>query len=86
MKFKQIPKELQQRVIMYYEHRYRRKYFNEYNILNSLSDVMRQEVQMFNCRKLVQEVPIFHGLPVTIVQNIVGRLQFEVSFKMIWNL
>lgn len=80
MRFKQIPNELQSRVMLYYEHRYRRNFFNENNILNSLSDVLRQELQMFNCRRLVEEVPIFHGLPIDIVQNIVGRLQFEVGY------
>ncbi len=79
MRYKQIPKELQNRVILYYEHRYRRNFFNESNILLSLSDVLRQELQMFNCRHLIEEVPLFRGLPVTIAQNIVGRLQFEVS-------
>lgn len=79
MRFKQVPKELQKRVVLYYEYKYRRNFFNEYSILNSVSDVLRRELQMFNCRHLVEEVPLFHGLPVTILQNIVGRLEFEVS-------
>jgi len=78
MRFKQIPKELQHRVILYYEQRYRRNFFNESVILSNVSDVLRQELQMFNCRSLVEEVPLFQDLPQPIIQGIVSRLKFEV--------
>jgi hypothetical protein len=78
MRFKQIPKELQNRVVLYYEQRYRRNFFNEEVILQNVSDVLRKELQMFNCRHLVDEVPLFQGLPQAIMQSIVARLKFEV--------
>jgi len=81
MRFKQIPKQLQNRVHSYYEHRYRRHYFNEETIFESISDVLRDELKMFNCRKLVESVPLFQGLPSANVKQIVSRLEFEVCFK-----
>lgn len=79
MRFKQVPKELQHRVILYYEQRYRRNFFNENIILQNVSDVLRKELQMFNCRSLVEAVPLMQGLPQGIIQGIVGRLKFEVN-------
>lgn len=77
MRFKQVPKELQHRVILYYEQRYRRNFFNENIILENVSDVLRKELQMFNCRSLVEAVPLMQGLPQGIIQGIVARLKFE---------
>jgi hypothetical protein len=85
MRFKQVPKELQNRVILYYEQRYRRNFFNETVILENVSDVLRRELQMFNCRSLIEAVPLFQGLPQGIIQGIVARLKFEVTIHLIFS-
>jgi len=82
MRFKQIPEELQNRVIMYYEQRYRRSFFNEDQILANVSDVLRRELLVYNCRHLVDQVPLFKGVPQAVMQSIVARLKFEVGYDL----
>ncbi len=42
MRYRKIPQNLRQKVQEYYEHRYRRKFFNEAAILNELSKGLRE--------------------------------------------
>ncbi|OXA64277.1 Potassium/sodium hyperpolarization-activated cyclic nucleotide-gated channel 3 [Folsomia candida] len=78
MKFRNIPKNVQHRVKTYYEQRYRRNYFDEGMILGSVSDVLRNEMQMHNCHHLVEKVSLFKSLPMSFLTRIVANLKFEV--------
>jgi voltage-gated potassium channel len=78
MRFKQIPKGLQERVSAYYEQRYRHNYYSEDGILASVSPALRKELQMHSCQNLVEEVPLFQSVSRSILQEIVSRLAFEV--------
>lgn len=42
MRYRKVPQDLRQRVQEFYEHRYRKKYFNEAAILNELSKGLRE--------------------------------------------
>lgn len=79
MKFRNIPKNVQHRVKTYYEQRYRRNYFDEGMILGSVSDVLRNEMQMHNCHHLVEKVSLFKSLPMSFLTRIVANLKFEVN-------
>lgn len=81
MKFRNIPKEVQHRLRTYYEQRYRRHYFNEQQLLESVSDVLRNELQMVNCQHLVEKVSLFNSLPTTFLKKIVTKLKFEVCLS-----
>ena len=83
MKFKHMPKELQDRVEFYFEQRYRHNLFNEEEILTNLSSVLRSQLQMFNCQRLVQQVPILQGIRSEIIQEIVAALKAEVILNAI---
>ncbi|CAG7725786.1 unnamed protein product [Allacma fusca] len=78
MRFKQIPKSLQKRVAVYYEQRYRHNYYSEDSILSSVSPALKKELQMHSCQALVEEVPLFHSVARSILQDVVSRLSFEV--------
>jgi hypothetical protein len=78
MKFKHVPKELQDRVEFYFEQRYRHNIFEEEEILSNLSSVLRSQIQMFNCQRLVEQVPILQGIRTEIIQEIVATLKAEV--------
>lgn len=82
LRFKQVPKELQKRIMIFYEARYQRNFFREEQILSSVSDVLRREILMHNCRHLVEQVPIFQGLSSTVIYAIVEKLQFQVYLPL----
>jgi hyperpolarization activated cyclic nucleotide-gated potassium channel 2 len=78
MCFKKLPLPLRQRIISYYEHRYRGKMFNEEDILNELSENLRDQVINYNCRALVAAVPFFTNADPEFVTEVVTKLRFEV--------
>lgn len=47
MRYKQLPVHLQNRLLKYYEFKYQKSYFNEAEILNVISDQLKQ-VRHFN--------------------------------------
>lgn len=42
MAFRKLPRDLRQRIANYYEHRYQGKMFNESEILNELSECLKE--------------------------------------------
>lgn len=42
MRYRKLPQHLRQKVLDYYEHRFRHRYFNEEQILYELSDGLRE--------------------------------------------
>ncbi|OXA46115.1 Potassium/sodium hyperpolarization-activated cyclic nucleotide-gated channel 4 [Folsomia candida] len=77
MRFAAIRPKLRGRMKLYYEQRYRRKFFHEGDILQSVNDVLRNEVLMFNCRHLLENAPIFREVPTAFLKRIVQKLRFE---------
>jgi len=78
MKFRHLPSELQEKITTYYDHRYRRHYFDESFILDSISDVLKTKLMMSTCEHLVEKVDLFKSLPDSIIRKLVGKLKFEV--------
>lgn len=42
MRYRKLPQDVRQQVTEYYEHRYRRKFFNEEAILSALSQGLKE--------------------------------------------
>ncbi|XP_044592893.1 potassium/sodium hyperpolarization-activated cyclic nucleotide-gated channel 1-like [Cotesia glomerata] len=78
MSYKHLPELAQRRFLVYYEFRFQRRFFQEQEILSTLSTQMRQEIRMHACRKLVENVAFFNNLPVGLLARIVSHLVPEV--------
>ncbi|KAF7258585.1 hypothetical protein EG68_04037 [Paragonimus skrjabini miyazakii] len=78
MAYKKYPRSLRQRIQGYYEHRYKGKMFNEKEILEELSECLREQIINYNCRALVATVPIFANADQNFVSEVVVRLRQEV--------
>ncbi|KAG5308122.1 HCN2 protein, partial [Acromyrmex insinuator] len=78
MKRRQLPYVTQRRIINYYEYCFQQQYFSEAEILNNLSSLMRQEIGMHGCRKLVENVTFFNNLPLALITRIVDLLKSEI--------
>ncbi|KAK9728433.1 Cyclic nucleotide-binding domain [Popillia japonica] len=78
MRYRQLPENLQRRLILYYEFRFERSYFKESEILNYVSEQLRQEILLHGCRKLVENVEFFRNLPLPLIIRIVSALKPDV--------
>lgn len=78
MKHKQLPIEMQERLVTFYEYKFQKRYFREVGIANALSVRLRKEISLFGCRKLVQNVSVMSELPQDVVMEVISHLKSEV--------
>ncbi|KAF8567963.1 hypothetical protein P879_05101 [Paragonimus westermani] len=78
MAFRKLPRALRQRIAEYYEHRYQGKMFNETEILNELSECLKEQIVNYNCRALVAAVPFFTFADQNFVSEVIIKLRYEV--------
>ncbi|TGZ64941.1 hypothetical protein CRM22_006107 [Opisthorchis felineus] len=78
MAFRKLPRALRQRIASYYEHRYQGKMFNENEILNELSECLKEQIINYNCRALVAAVPFFTFADQNFVSEVIIKLRYEV--------
>lgn len=77
MKFRRFPGFLRVRVRDYFEQRYQGHVFNEDNILNTLSDPLKELVMRHNCEETVRSVPFFAKTDSAFANELVTRLKFS---------
>ncbi|KAI1301799.1 Potassium/sodium hyperpolarization-activated cyclic nucleotide-gated channel 2 [Halotydeus destructor] len=78
MAYRKLPMDLRSRIQDYFEHRYQGKFFDEDNILDELSEKLREDVINYNCRSLVASVPFFAKADPDFVNAVVTKLKYEV--------
>ncbi|CAH8463046.1 unnamed protein product [Heterobilharzia americana] len=78
MAYRKLPRGLRKRIASYYEHRYQGKMFNENEILNELSECLKEQIINYNCRALVAAVPFFTFADQNFVSEVVVKLRYEV--------
>ncbi|KAI8835212.1 hypothetical protein BJ741DRAFT_687922 [Chytriomyces cf. hyalinus JEL632] len=57
IRWKDLSKETEQRLLSYYETKYRGKYFEEDAVLTDFNDSLKAEILLHNTRKLIERVP-----------------------------
>ncbi|KAJ3291233.1 hypothetical protein HDU79_002608, partial [Rhizoclosmatium sp. JEL0117] len=57
VKWKKLSDETKEKLISYYEIKYRGKYFEEDALLADMNDSLREEISSHNTRKLIEKVP-----------------------------
>lgn len=72
-----LPRGLRSRMIRYYEYKLQKRYFNETEILNSLSDNLRNEIYLFSARSLLQKSNVFKYLPRNDVVTLISMMRLE---------
>lgn len=75
---KKLPKQLQQKIMSYYECRYKNQFFNEEEIHSTLSKNLVTNLKFHDCRKLIKNVSIFKKIPRSLKNDIVDCLTFEI--------
>ncbi|XP_022670324.1 potassium/sodium hyperpolarization-activated cyclic nucleotide-gated channel 1-like isoform X3 [Varroa destructor] len=77
MSFRRFPRELRTRVRDYFERRYRGHVFNEDDILESMSDPLRESVMLHNCHATIRMVPFFATAEPAFINELVTKLRFD---------
>ncbi|XP_053985509.1 potassium/sodium hyperpolarization-activated cyclic nucleotide-gated channel 2-like [Hylaeus volcanicus] len=75
---KQLPLHMKNRLLAYYQYRFRNSYFREKWLLSNLSEALRQEIALQSSHRLIENVAIFKNLPKHILRMIVKNLKFEL--------
>merc|ERR1719219_2408447 len=77
MQFRRLPVKLRTKIEDYYDHRFEGKAFNEEQILKELNPILRSQVCNFNCRALLNNVPLLKYCTPAILDFIAQNLEFE---------
>ncbi|KAK5641304.1 hypothetical protein RI129_009851 [Pyrocoelia pectoralis] len=78
MRYKQLPCNIQNRLLTYYEYKFKKKYFREDIITATLSVRLRREINVYQFRRLIDSVSLFKGIPHQVVVDIVNCLKPEI--------
>ncbi|KAJ3108758.1 Potassium/sodium hyperpolarization-activated cyclic nucleotide-gated channel 4 [Phlyctochytrium planicorne] len=75
MKWKKLPEHLKVKMRHYYNLKYRGKFFEEHSLLDTLNESLRNEIAMYNCRDLIDQVPFLQReVDDGRTQSFVGRI------------
>lgn len=64
-----------------YDYRFRKRYFNEREILQTISSPLRQQIMIHNTRQLVENSPFFENLPSYLTLRIIAALSIELYLE-----
>lgn len=94
MRSKKLPLTMQNRVISYYDYRYHNSYFREQAVFSVMpgkypsapfssikiiiSDHIKQELNLYCSKKIIQRVDVFKELPIYVLRDIISNLKQEV--------
>lgn len=78
MTFMKLPPELQLRINTYYQARYGGKWFDEREVMKTVSSALKEEIMMVMCSRLLRNVPMFQNRPENFINAILVRLEYFV--------
>ncbi|CAH0554070.1 unnamed protein product [Brassicogethes aeneus] len=74
---KKLPKPIKDRLMQYYTHKFRNRYFNEANIMSMSSDGLVEDVHKHICRKVIR-IPFFSPLTQKEISSILKYFEVEL--------
>ncbi|CAH1377429.1 hypothetical protein MTP99_018826 [Tenebrio molitor] len=78
MNYKELPSPLKNRVFRYVEFKFQKNIFKEGDILSTLSKILKQDILLHNCKRMVEKVDFFKGLPGSLILLLVTKLRSEI--------
>ncbi|KAK7939657.1 hypothetical protein WMY93_002983 [Mugilogobius chulae] len=76
MAFMKLPPELQLRINNYYQARYGGKWFDEKEVMNTVSSALKEEIMVVMCSRLLRKVPMFQNRHENFINALVVRLEY----------
>lgn len=74
MMFKRIPQFLQRKIQLYINYKFNGLFYNEASIMNTINEQIKQDINMFSCKHLVMNVPLFQDMPIALINAIIFSL------------
>ncbi|CAG5095026.1 Similar to Hcn1: Potassium/sodium hyperpolarization-activated cyclic nucleotide-gated channel 1 (Rattus norvegicus) [Cotesia congregata] len=78
MRYKELPRHIQQRILTYFYFWSNKSVKKDKIITSNLSPNLREEVIMYNCRNLLEKVEFFKHIPPSILPQVVMHLTSEI--------
>lgn len=69
-----IPATLRDKIKLYVDYKFNGHLFNEEAIMATINEQIRQEINMFSCKKLVTNVPLFKDMPLALINTLIFSL------------
>lgn len=79
--YKKLPHATKAKLKENYDFVFRKRYFNERQILKTVSAPLRQQILVHNTRQLVEKSPFFENLPSDLVLKIISALSVELYLE-----
>lgn len=79
--YNRLPAMTQTKLKNNYDYRFRKRYFNEREILHTISSSLRQQIMVHNTRQLVENSPFFENLPSHLIYRIISLLTIELYLE-----
>ncbi|XP_055011055.1 potassium/sodium hyperpolarization-activated cyclic nucleotide-gated channel 1 isoform X3 [Boleophthalmus pectinirostris] len=76
MAFMKLPPELQLRITNYYQARYGGKWFDEKEVMNTVSSALKEQIMAVMCSTLLRKVPMFQNRHENFINALVVRLEY----------
>ncbi|KAG5870640.1 hypothetical protein JTB14_002099 [Gonioctena quinquepunctata] len=77
MSSKNLPDELRVRLLKYYDYKLQKHYFNENQILATLSDHLKTEMFLFGVRKLLENAQLLKNVPKSTLGTLIAFMKSE---------
>uniref|UniRef100_A0A3P9JV49 Hyperpolarization activated cyclic nucleotide-gated potassium channel 5 n=1 Tax=Oryzias latipes TaxID=8090 RepID=A0A3P9JV49_ORYLA len=78
MTFMKLPPELQLRISNYYQARYGGKWFDEKDVMDTVSSSLKEQILMVMCSRLLRKVPMFQNREENFINSMLLKLEYEV--------
>ncbi|XP_053608947.1 potassium/sodium hyperpolarization-activated cyclic nucleotide-gated channel 4-like [Plodia interpunctella] len=74
MTLKRLPKFLQHKINLFLNYKFSKNYFNEAAIMDTINEQIKQDINMYCCKKHVVNVPLFQDMPPALINSIIFNL------------
>uniref|UniRef100_A0AAR5P6U7 Cyclic nucleotide-binding domain-containing protein n=1 Tax=Dendroctonus ponderosae TaxID=77166 RepID=A0AAR5P6U7_DENPD len=75
---KNLPKEMEERLLEFYEYKYQREFFNEKAIISALSHYLKEELNLFKAKSVISKVHLFKCFPRSMIAEIISKCKILV--------
>ncbi|AWP13541.1 putative potassium/sodium hyperpolarization-activated cyclic nucleotide-gated channel 4-like [Scophthalmus maximus] len=78
MGFMKLPPELQLRISNYYQARYGGKWFDEKDVMDTVSSALKEQILTVMCSRLLRKAPLFQNTTDNFLSSVLPKLEYEV--------
>ncbi|KAK4874533.1 hypothetical protein RN001_013893 [Aquatica leii] len=81
IRYKQLPDCMRKRILQFFDFKFEKSYFKESEILDTLSDNLKQDIVLCICQNLIEKVEFFHELPASLLMRMVKCMKSEIFLQ-----